>query len=108
AIVYVDGPIVLGTVERNPLESSSSVAASTAIRRALDKAAADDTIKGVVLRVDSPGGSATASDIILNATKRVKAKKPLVVSMGDIAGSGGYYVACGADTIFADDLTITG
>ena len=54
------------------------------------------------LRVDSPGGSATASEIILDATKRVKAKKPLVVSMGDVAGSGGYYVACGSDTIFAD------
>jgi protease-4 len=61
-----------------------------------------------VLRVDSPGGSAVASEIILDATMRVKAKKPLVVSMGDVAGSGGYYVACGADTIFADAGTITG
>ena len=60
-----------------------------------------------MLRVHSPGGSATASEIILNATKRVKAKKPFVVSMGGVAGSGGYYVACGADTIFADASTIT-
>src|SRR5262249_14937365 len=72
------------------------------------KAAADDSIKAVVLRVNSPGGSATASEVILDATKRVKAKKPLVVSMGDVAGSGGYYVACGANTIFADATTITG
>ena len=61
-----------------------------------------------MLRVDSPGGSALASEIILDATRRVKAKKPFIVSMGNVAGSGGYYVACGADTIFADEATITG
>ena len=108
AIVYVEGPIVLGSSETSLLEPGSKAAASTPIRRALNKAAADDTIKAVVLRIDSPGGSATASEIILNATQRVKAKKPLVVSMGDVAGSGGYYVACGADTVFADASTITG
>ena len=108
AIVYVEGPIVEGSPDASPLSFGGGVAASTPIRRALDKAAADDTIKAVVLRVNSPGGSATASEIILDATKRVKAKKPLVVSMGDVAGSGGYYVACGADTIFADQATITG
>ena len=84
------------------------VAYSTPIRKALDKAAEDDTVKAVVLRVDSPGGSAVASEIILNATKRVAAKKPLIVSMGNVAGSGGYYVACGTKTIFADASTITG
>ncbi len=108
AIVYVEGPIVEGSPESSPFSMGGGVAASTPIRRALDKAAADDTIKAVVLRVNSPGGSATASEIILDATKRVKAKKPLVVSMGDVAGSGGYYVACGADTIFVDRATITG
>ena len=61
-----------------------------------------------MLRVDSPGGSALASEIILDATRRVKSKKPFTVSMGNVAGSGGYYVACGADTIFADAATITG
>ena len=60
-----------------------------------------------MLRVDSPGGSALASEIILDATRRVKAKKPFTVSMGNVAGSGGYYVACAADTIFADASTIT-
>jgi protease-4 len=108
AIVYVEGPIVLGSSESSILDPGSKAAASTPIRRALDKAAADDSIKAVVLRINSPGGSATASEIILNATKRVKAKKPLVVSMGGVAGSGGYYVACGADTVFADATTITG
>ncbi len=85
-----------------------SVAASSAIRKALDAAAANDSVKGMVLRVDSPGGSALASEIVLDATRRVKAKKPFTVSMGNVAGSGGYYVACGADTIFADEATITG
>jgi protease-4 len=105
-IVYVDGGIMLGKGE--PSIFGSSGAFSSEIRKALDEAAKDDSIKAVVLRVDSPGGSATASEIILEATRGVKAKKPLVVSIGNVAGSGGYYVACGADTIFADDSTITG
>jgi protease-4 len=106
-IVYVEGPIMLGG-GREDSPFSAQAAMSTNIRRALDEAAADSAIKAVVLRVNSPGGSAVASEIILDATRRVKAKKPFVVSMGDVAGSGGYYVACGADTVFADDATITG
>lgn len=106
AIVYVDGPIELGSGV--PSIFGETGAMSSAIRKALDDAARDDTIKAVVLRVNSPGGSAVASEIILDATKRVKAKKPFVVSMGDVAGSGGYYVACGSDIIFADEATITG
>jgi protease-4 len=106
AIVYVDGAIMPGQPTPSPF-GSSGIAYSTPIRKALDEAAKDDTVKGVVLRVDSPGGSAVASEIILNATKRVKSEKPFVVSMGDVAGSGGYYVACGADTIFVDSATIT-
>jgi protease-4 len=106
AVVYVDGPIVIGGGTPSPF--GGATARAVAIRRALDEAARDDSIKAVVLRVDSPGGSAVASEIILDATRRVKAKKPFVVSMGDVAGSGGYYVACGADTIFADESTITG
>jgi protease IV len=104
-IVYVEGPIMQSGQGESLFQES--VASSTAIRRALDSAASDDTIKAVVLRVDSPGGSALASEIILDATRRVKAKKPLTVSMGNVAGSGGYYVACAADTIFADESTIT-
>jgi protease-4 len=106
-IVYVNGPIMTGKSQPNPFGGSLG-AFSTELQEALDKAAADKSIKAVVLRIDSPGGSATASEIILNATKRVKARKPLVVSMGDVAGSGGYYVACAADTIFADATTLTG
>ena len=106
-IVYVDGMILPGS-SKPSLFGASGVAYSSDIRKALDEAARDDSIKAVVLRVDSPGGSAVASEIILDATKRVKAKKPFVVSMGNIAGSGGYYVACGADTIYADAATLTG
>jgi len=62
----------------------------------------------VVLRVNSPGGSVVASEVILNAVRRVKSKKPIVVSMGNLAASGGYYVSCGAETIFAEPGTITG
>jgi protease-4 len=106
-IVYVSGPIMDGKSTASPFGAAGG-AFSTDVREALDKAAADDSIEAVVLRIDSPGGSATASEIILDATKRLKAKKPFVVSMGDVAGSGGYYVACGADTIFADETTLTG
>jgi protease-4 len=104
-VVYVDGMIMLGKGE--PSLTGGSFATSTDIAAALDQAARDDSIKAVVLRIDSPGGSAVASEIILAATQRLKAKKPFVVSMGDVAGSGGYYVACAADTIFADESTIT-
>lgn len=106
-VVYVAGPIMEGKGQASPFGGATG-AYSTEIREALEKAAADDTIKAVVLRIDSPGGSATASEIILDGTKRVKAKKPFVVSMGDVAGSGGYYVACAADTVFADATTLTG
>ena len=107
AIVYVDGPIVPGSAQ-DGLFGTSGVAYSDPIRKALDKVADDETVKAVVLRVNSPGGSAVASEIILDATRRVKAQKPFVVSMGDVAGSGGYYVACASDVIFADTATITG
>jgi protease-4 len=104
-VVYVQGPIVLGGAQ--PSLFGEMEARASKIRKALDQAARDDSIKAVVLRVDSPGGSAVASEIILDATRRVKAKKPFVVSMGDVAGSGGYYVACASDVIFADEATIT-
>jgi protease-4 len=105
-VVYVDGAISIGGGPSSPLSEAGATAVE--LRRALDEAAKDDSIKAVVLRIDSPGGSAVASEIILDATRRVKAKKPFVVSMGDVAGSGGYYVACSADVIFADKATITG
>jgi protease-4 len=108
AIVYVEGAIMTGVGQSSPFGGAPEGAFSTTIRRALDKAAEDDNVKAVVLRVDSPGGSATASEIIHNAAARVGAKKPIIVSMGNVAASGGYYVACNAQSIFAEPTTITG
>lgn len=74
----------------------------------LRKIQEDDDIKAVVLRVNSPGGSAFASEQIWNAVKNLKAKKPVIVSMGNYAASGGYYISCIADTIVAEPTTLTG
>ena len=106
AVIYVEGAIVSGHSQPSPFGQAGG-AYSGDIRKALETAAEDPSIKAVVMRIDSPGGSAEASEVILNATKRVQSHKPLIVSMGDVAGSGGYYIACGADTIFADRATVT-
>jgi protease-4 len=106
AIVYVEGAILPGHSQPT-LFGAGGAAYSGDIRKTLEKAAKDKSVKAVVMRVDSPGGSAEASEVILNATRQVKASKPLIVSMGNVAGSGGYYVSCAADRIFADESTIT-
>ncbi len=106
AVIYVEGPILPGHGQAS-LFGSISAAFSGDIRKTLEKAAGDNSVKAVVMRVNSPGGSATASEVILNATRQVQARKPFIVSMGNVAASGGYYVSCGADTIFADRATIT-
>ena len=74
----------------------------------IDKARKDKTIKAVVIRVNSPGGSAAASQEMFNAVQKLKATKPVVCSMGDLAASGGYYVAAACDTIYANGSTLTG
>jgi protease-4 len=106
ALIYVEGTITSG-YETASLLGLAGGAFSGEIQKAFETAAADDSIKAVVMRINSPGGSAEASEVILNATKLVKGKKPVIVSMGDVAGSGGYYIACKADKIFADEVTIT-
>jgi protease-4 len=106
-LIYVDGAIVMGKSEQGGW-SGDAVAGSTTVRAALEAAREDANIKAVVLRVNSPGGSAVASDIIWDAATRLAAEKPLIVSMGGVAGSGGYYVAIPGDTIFAEESTITG
>ncbi|RYX81738.1 signal peptide peptidase SppA, partial [bacterium] len=73
-----------------------------------EKAAKDDTIKAVVIRVNSPGGSASASQEMFEAVQRLRAKKPVICSMGDVAASGGYYIAAGCDKIYANPATLTG
>ncbi len=106
AVVYIDGMIVSGRSE-DSLFGSSTVG-STTIRAVLDKARKDENVKAIVLRVNSPGGSALASEIMWHAAKLCAKEKPLVVSMGNVAASGGYYVSVAAGTIFADPGTITG
>lgn len=105
AIVYVVGMILQGYGDAAPF--GGNIAFSGDLMKILDNAAADESVKAVVMRVDSPGGSAVASEEILRAAERLRAKKPLVVSMGSTAASGGYYVACKADAILADEMTIT-
>lgn len=99
-LVYIEGTIVPGY--------GQGAAFSGSIRTALDAAAKDDSIAAVVVRVDSPGGSVTASEVILRAIDELNTNKPVVISMGGVAASGGYYVACKADAIFANESTITG
>jgi protease-4 len=104
AIVYCVGPIMSG--ESTSDAFAGSVMGSTTIVEALRQAGKDDNVKAIVMRVDSPGGSALASDLIWRQTQAIE--KPIVVSMGDVAGSGGYYISMGADRIFAEPGTITG
>jgi protease-4 len=106
AVIYVEGPILPGYSQPGLL-GSINAAFSGDISKALEKAAKDDMVKAVVMRVNSPGGSAEASEVILNATRQVRAEKPFIISMGNVAASGGYYICCAADTIFADQVTIT-
>ncbi len=108
AVVYVESMITSGKTEEG-LFGGTSNAGSDTVRKAIAMAADDPTVKALVLRVDSPGGSALASDIMCEAAKRFKdSGRPFIVSMGNVAASGGYYVSALADKIFADRMTITG
>jgi protease-4 len=100
-VIYADGSIVDGT-------SSRGTAGSETVAEKLAEAREDDDVKAVVLRVNSPGGSALASEVMWREVELLKAKKPVVVSMGSMAASGGYYISCGADAILADRTTLTG
>lgn len=101
AIIYANGEIISG-------EGDDETIGSERISRAIRKARTDDKVKAIVLRINSPGGSALASDVIWRETVLAKKTKPVIVSMGDVAASGGYYIACAADSIFAQPNTITG
>ncbi|QQT24545.1 signal peptide peptidase SppA [Sphingobacterium spiritivorum] len=101
AVLYAEGDIVSG-------EGESGQIASDKVSRELRKLREDDRVKAVVFRVNSPGGSALASDVIWREVVLTKKVKPIVVSMGDYAASGGYYISAAADSIFAEKNTITG
>ncbi len=109
ALIQASGEIVDGSSSGNGLFGGSEVIASDDMARTIREATADSAVKAIVLRVDSPGGSVTASDQILNALKKARAKgKPVVVSMGGVAASGGYYISAYANRIVAQPATITG
>ncbi|MBT8281666.1 MAG: signal peptide peptidase SppA [Muriicola sp.] len=101
AIIYAQGEILYG-------EGGPNYIGQGLINRALIRARKDDKVKAVVLRVNSPGGSALTSDVIWREVELTRKEKPVVVSMGDVAASGGYYIAAGADKILAEPTTITG
>ena len=101
AVIYAQGEIFYG-------EGGPNIIGQGIINSSLIKAREDENVKAIVLRVNSPGGSALTSDIIWRELELTKAIKPVIVSMGDVAASGGYYIAAGADKIFAEPTTITG
>ncbi|WP_299887947.1 signal peptide peptidase SppA [uncultured Lacinutrix sp.] len=101
AVIYTEGQIFYGEGDENSVGQG-------AVNKSLEKARNDDNIKAIVLRVNSPGGSALASELIWREIELTKRVKPVIVSMGDVAASGGYYIACNANKIFAEATTITG
>ena len=101
AIIYAQGEITSGEGDVNEIGEGS-------MRRSLQEAKKDKNIKAIVLRIDSPGGNALTSDLIWREIEITKKVKPVVVSMGNLAASGGYYIACNANQIFAEANTITG
>lgn len=107
AVVYGVGMITTGESAGGLLRDESSMGADT-LRKVFEEISDDDTVDAIVFRIDSPGGSALASDLIWRATQQARSVKPVIVSMSDVAGSGGYYVAAGASEIFAAPGTLTG
>lgn len=106
AVIYAAGAINVGNSSNSAF--GGEMIGSDTIIKAFNDAADDESIKAIVLRVDSPGGSALASDLMWHAIENAKKKKPVVVSMADVAASGGYYIACNANKIVAEPTTITG
>src|SRR6516162_2947664 len=107
AVIYASGPLKQGRSGRSPLGGSSI--GSDTVAAALRSATSDERVRAVLLRVNSPGGSAVASDTIWREVVRIRAAgKPVVVSMGDVAASGGYYISMAADVIVAQPGTLTG
>ncbi|MDP2542839.1 signal peptide peptidase SppA [Tenacibaculum discolor] len=101
AVIYAQGDIIYG-------EGSKDFIGQGIINKAIRKARKDTNVKAIVLRVNSPGGNALASELIWRELELTKKEKPIVVSMGNYAASGGYYIACNASKIFAEPTTITG
>lgn len=105
SLLELSGMITMDEAEGNGLFKSESNAVQ--VRKALDAAAKDDSVRGVLLRINSPGGTVGMSQELNAAVQRVSKKKPVVVSMGDLTASGGYYTACAADKIITNPGTLT-
>ena len=101
AVIYAEGEIIYG-------DGDEETVGQGIMNASLKEAREDDKIKAIVLRINSPGGSALASELIWREIELTKEVKPVIVSMGDVAASGGYYIACNADKIIAEPTTITG
>jgi protease-4 len=101
AVIYAIGAIESG-------KGDDMTIGSERISKAIRKARKDDKVKAIVMRVNSPGGSALASEVIRREVELAAAEKPFIVSMGDVAASGGYWISCSADKIIADPTTLTG
>ncbi len=107
AIVRVSG-VILEDSAADPSFLGSSVVSSSQVIDTLDQLANDQAVRGIIIRVNSPGGSAVASDDIYRKIIEIKSQKPVMTSMGDVAASGGYYIASATDRIFANRATLTG
>jgi protease-4 len=107
AVVGAYGGIGVGEGGHDPVRGGESIGSETLVER-LKRARKDPSVKAVVLRIDSGGGDGLASEIIWRETVKLAKEKPLIVSMADVAGSGGYYIAIAAERIFVEPLTITG
>ncbi len=107
AVVYATGTLVSGESGVDPLSGEATLG-SESFLRTLHRIGEDRTVKAVLLRIDSPGGSAPACDVMWHAIRELGRKKPIVASLSGVAASGGYYLAVGADTIVADPTSITG
>jgi protease-4 len=106
-VVLVEGTIVAGKSRASPAGGGAVAGAETVVAQ-IKRAAEDREVKAIVIRVDSPGGDGVASDLIWREVVRARKRKPVVASMGDLAASGGYLVAVGADAIVAEPSTLTG
>lgn len=109
ALIYAIGPVVIGEDTRSPLDSGGAVIAAETTAQAIHDVIDDDEIDAIILRVDSPGGSPVAAEVVRRAVVRAGEEgKPLIVSMGSLAASGGYWIAAPARTIVAQPATLTG
>ena len=107
AVIYANGTIMPDLGNESPFDNSATITAAN-MKKHIDDALNSSSVKAIVVHINSPGGSATTSDLIWNTLRSASNEKPVIASMGSVAASGGYYIAMGADTVVANSNTITG